>query len=131
VRYCAVAYRTLQHGAQEILVCMSSVRIEKIAAVPEPVVPPGDPATYGYGVVNSEASLPIGYWLCGTFRSEPAVGERMVVDRNVRNGIVRKGVFTSSVVVRIEGDRVCTANSVYHVASGDVFPPPENEKGLP
>lgn len=131
MRHCVVAHRALQRGAQEILVYMSFVRIEKIAAVPEAVVPPGDPATYCYGVVNSEASLPIGYWLCGTFRSEPAVGERMVVDRNVRNRIVRKGVFTSSVVVRIEGDRVWTANSVYHVASGDGFPSPENEKGLP
>lgn len=91
------------------------VRIEKIAAVPDPVAPPGDPATYRYGESNPETSLPVEYWLTGTLRSEPAVGERMVVDRDVRNGVVRAGVFTSSVVVRIDEDCVWTANSVYRI----------------
>ena len=94
---------------------MSYVRLEKIAAVEHPVVPSGDPKTYGYGEMNSDASLPVGYWLCGTLGLEPAVGERMVVDRDVRNGVVRDGRFTSSEVVRIEGDQVRTTNSVYRI----------------
>lgn len=34
---------------------MSYVRLVKIAAIEHPVVPPGDPETYGYGLPRADA----------------------------------------------------------------------------
>lgn len=95
------------------------VRIEKVAAVENPSYPPGASLSYHHGCVNPNVSLPVGYWILGTLKEEPKVGSRMEVDRTVRNGVVAFGVFTTSAVVGIDGDRVWTINSVYRITRID------------
>jgi nanoRNase/pAp phosphatase (c-di-AMP/oligoRNAs hydrolase) len=62
-------------------------------------------------------SAPIDYWMVGELVREIKVGESILMDRWNRNGVVKKGIFVSSTVKKIEEQENCTyittLNSLY------------------
>jgi len=63
---------------------------------------------------NSKA-LFTGYELKGTLWAPLEVGHKIEVLRTNRNGVERPGVFTSSAIQKIEGNKFYTANSVWQI----------------
>ena len=76
---------------------------------------PGSPATYAYGAINSDVSVPIDYWLIGWLVLPPQVGEPLRILRIVRDGIIFPGHFVSTLVMEIYGHEIHTMNSIYRL----------------
>jgi|SRR5882724_5344622 len=71
---------------------------------------------YTVGRMKPEnVSIPIGYELEGILLADISVGRAMTVDRAVRNGVAREGLFLSSPVTRIFPEVIQTENSVYRI----------------
>lgn len=93
---------------------MMKVRVTKFDIAEQPHVQSGTWDTHVAGHANAK-SLPVGYWLEGYLLAPVSVGFPIVVFRTTRNGIDACGLFESSAVKHVAGDRVETANSVYRV----------------
>ena len=65
--------------------------------------------------LRSTAALPEAYTLDGILLSDLAVGRAIKVWREIRNGIKIPGLFTSSPIKRIEGDKILTNNSIWKI----------------
>lgn len=92
-------------------------KITKINTSSDPIV---DSASSVAEYRNSDALSPnVGYWILGNITRGPEIGEHMVVDRSVRNGVSCPGIFMTSKITAIaEGDDVTyvyTDNSIYMI----------------
>lgn len=72
-------------------------------------------------------ALPESYFLVGYLMGPIRVGQIIDVWRVMRNGVEIQGHFTSSPVVKIEGDLVHTRNSIWRV---EVLETAEHRYGL-
>jgi hypothetical protein len=92
------------------------VRLTKIAQTSDPLVPPASWDKFHLGQSdNGIVSLPIDYWLEGFLVAEPELKKTLKVARYIRNDVVIPGMFTSTVVVKIEEDLLYTLNSIYRI----------------
>jgi len=66
-------------------------------------------------VDRGPGSLQKDYWLAGFLINPIKVGEEIVVYRQVRNGVVTPGFFTSSPVDKIEEQLIYTQNSIWRL----------------
>lgn len=60
-------------------------------------------------------ALPIPYTVEGSLLSQIRPNIRIVMLRTKRNDVERDGIFTSSPIKRIEGDKIYTENSVWQI----------------
>jgi len=72
-------------------------------------------AIYAPGVYTGHLSLPIDYWIEGLLLEDVRLNGRIHLSRYVRQGVVARGLFTSSIICRIDGSSLVTCNSVYQV----------------
>lgn len=56
-----------------------------------------------------------GYWLQGILAQELELGKTIKVLRHTRNGIVTPGVYESTSITKIDGDKIHTLNSVWKI----------------
>lgn len=91
------------------------VKVKKIGVSKNPAYPTPDAKDFVAGKENEGVSLPVEYWIEGELNSVPQIGTGIVVARDIRNGVKASGIFHSSPIVKIEGNRVETENSVYEV----------------
>lgn len=77
------------------------VRISKLSPVDDPKFT--TPSSDDYNSLRGEVdmTLPIDYWVEGYLVREPQIGESVIVNRDVRNGIKVSGIFMTSAVVEI------------------------------
>ncbi len=66
-------------------------------------------------IVDHSKALPEAYTLDGVLLSDVAIGRAIKVWRHIRNGVESLGLFTSSPVVKIEGDKLHTNNSIWRL----------------
>ena len=96
------------------------VIVRKIDRCKSPVCEPGDFATWNFGGDNGHLSLPVKYEMEGTLLAPLQVGGNIKLHRTRRNDVVAEGAFTSSPIMRIEGDLVETYNSLYRITTVSV-----------
>jgi len=94
---------------------MKKVKITKLGAVENPVVPTPNFNQYKPGEDNGDVSLPTEYWLEGYLLNEPTVGSSVLVQRTSRNGVECSGSFFTSKVTEITDYGFKTQNSIYRV----------------
>jgi hypothetical protein len=90
------------------------VRIQKLGATLYGL-PPCPLPYYSPGAYKGYLSLPVSYWMDGFLLRPIQIRDQICLDRRVRMGIVTRGEFFSSRIVRIRGDLVITRNSVWQV----------------
>jgi len=98
------------------------IKLTKFAKSDRAIFPTPDKKDYKDGQENEGVSLPIDYWIIGELQREIKEGSCIKVIREERNGIKMLGIFTSSPVVKIEGDTIETSNSVYKIEYLDKEP---------
>jgi hypothetical protein len=90
------------------------IRITKLRASPG-----GAPACprpiYSPGAWSNILSLPVAYWMEGYLLADVVKRDCIRLDRRVRDGVVVRGVFTSTKICAVNEDEVTTYNSVYRV----------------
>lgn len=94
------------------------IKLTKLVAAPNAFFPAANKENYQYGKDNYGVSLPVDYWLEGyLLNNEIKEGERVVVERTNRNGVECKGLFTSSLVKKVDKEKglFWTENSTYKV----------------
>jgi hypothetical protein len=67
-------------------------------------------------------SMPMNYVMDGYLLATPRPKGIIRLHRFVRNGVVARGIFTSSPIRRILGDRIETENSIWRIT---IVPPLE------
>lgn len=60
-------------------------------------------------------ALPVNYWIHGYLMNPIAVGTPIEVLRTVRNGVETNGIFLSSPISKIDGDKLHTSNSIWQI----------------
>ena len=91
------------------------VKITKLQPVDNAAFPTPRWTDHTPGSDNPGQSLPVEYWIEGTLLANIVVGSCVRVNRDVRNGVVVSGLFTTSPVQSISPGEFCTMNSVYKV----------------
>jgi hypothetical protein len=95
----------------------SYIRCLKLNAVTNAPDPTPSIDDFILGEHNPGKSVPNDYWVTGTLLKDIAVGDRICIARDVRNGIRSYGSFTSSEIENIDQDgenlKISTLNSVY------------------
>ena len=90
------------------------IRITKLRASPG-----GAPACprpiYSPGAWSNILSLPVAYWMEGFLLADVVKRDCIRLDRRVRDGVVVRGVFTSTKICAVNEDEVITYNSVYRL----------------
>lgn len=86
------------------------IRIKKLAAVNDPRYPTASHDQY----IPGEMSVPIDYTVEGYIEGTLVEGQRLFIERTSRNGIPIRGYMATSPVVKLEGDKFHTFNSIYH-----------------
>lgn len=90
------------------------VKIKKLSANENPIFPAGNKKDYKVGQVPSEnVSLFVDYEVQGAIDSPPEVGTAVRMLRTQRNGVESLGIFATSLINKVEGDKFYTANSIY------------------
>jgi uncharacterized membrane protein YiaA len=92
---------------------MHYIELMKVRPAKDAVIRSASWAEYQVGITNPNVSLPNGYTLTGIMLELPAVGQRMRVIRDTRNGVEIAGIYESTPVTAIKGSLVHTQNSVY------------------
>lgn len=93
----------------------TQIKIEKLKAVDNPLAPTPDKEDYLPGQDNGKVSLPCEYWAIGVLENDIEIGKPLVMFRSNRNGVATPGLFHTSYVTKLVGDRMHTENSVYRV----------------
>ena len=90
------------------------IKIEKVAENPTGL--PANPrAAHVDGQMQNENfSLPLEYTIEGELVGQIAVGNGVLVVRDIRNGVKSDGYFTTSEVVEVTDTQFKTRNSVYN-----------------
>jgi hypothetical protein len=99
-----------------LLFAGTTVKITKLRANPDALVPAGNWNDCRAGATDNPDSLPVDYEMCGVLAADVKVGKRIGLYRFYRNGVRSDGFFVSSPVVRISGMEIHTMNSVYLVS---------------
>jgi hypothetical protein len=98
------------------------VRLTKLRAAPG-----GMPACprpiYTPGAWTNILSLPILYWMEGILVADVVKRDLIRLDRRVRDGVIARGVFSSTPICAINGNEVTTYNSIYLVELTTPFIP--------
>lgn len=89
------------------------VRLTKLAAVSSPSCPTPEAASYKPGQYNGPVSLPVSYTTEGYLAGPVKVGQPVVLDRHVRNGLSSLGVMQTTPVKALTADGFVTENSRY------------------
>jgi len=93
------------------------VRLTKLSAVENPLVPSGKVESYKAGQDNGAISLPIEYTVEGTLIGNIVVGQPLKIHRTKRNNVEAEGLTCTTPIVKTaeEGNKctIHTANSVY------------------
>jgi len=92
---------------------MKKIKLSKVSAVKQPVVPTPDSKDYIFGTINDNVSLPLDYWVEGYLMNEVVLGQAVLVNRTNRNGVECSGVLQTSEVTKITKKGFNTQNSVY------------------
>lgn len=92
-------------------------RLKKLKSVENPYYPTADGATYIPGALNAngQVSPPVDYEVEGNILYPIEIGKPVIMDRQKRNGVVARGIFQTSKVVKIEENLLYTYNSVYEL----------------
>ena len=99
----------------QVALPLKFIRLCKTGTANNPVCAPGDAATYRYGALANDDSLPVDYWLIGWLLCPPATGEPVRVLRVGRNGVACPGYFVSTDVMEVlSASEFLTMNSIYH-----------------
>lgn len=92
----------------------TKVKLTKLLAARDAVMPPGDWATFKVGSDgNPGVSLPIDYTVEGTLVNDVEVGKTVQIFRTKRNNVALPGFFETSPVTKIGMAGFTTQNSVY------------------
>ena len=91
------------------------VRIQKLKPTGNPLAPTPSKEGYAYGQINHNVSLPKGYIAEGTLMEDVVEGKPVFILRSSRNGVEIAGLFNTTPVVKIDGNKVYTKNSVYEI----------------
>jgi hypothetical protein len=92
------------------------IKLNKIAEVPEPDCRASSWDRHVPGQCSDGVhSLPIDYEIVGYLNTPIKVGQPIDVNRTERNGVEIEGHFVSTPVQRIDGTRITTRNSIYHL----------------
>ncbi len=95
---------------------MARIRLSKIAAAPNAVFPSAEWHEHVQGEdMHPTKSIPIDYWVEGELLAEVRIGGPVYIARDIRNGHKVTGLFSSSLVRKIEGDLITTGNSIYKI----------------
>jgi hypothetical protein len=73
-------------------------------------------AYYQSGIFAGIMSMPLDYVMDGYLLHSLRPKGIILLRRYVRNGVVRRGLFRSSVIRRVQGDLIETQNSIWRVA---------------
>lgn len=90
------------------------VKITKIAIAENPIHKTVKLEEYTNDLTN-EYSPPVEYWITGELTQKPEVGQSISVIRDCRNGVKTHGFFRSSPVMKIDGNKFYTFNSIYTI----------------
>jgi hypothetical protein len=90
------------------------VRLSKIGRAPGGAEP-CPIQYYSSGIFAGIMSMPINYVMDGYLMESPQTKGVILLRRYVRNGVVRRGVFRSSTIRRIDYDTIVTQNSIWRV----------------
>lgn len=90
------------------------VKITKISKSNDPKFDTSSWDQYILGDLN-KLSPPVDYWLTGSLMSAPAIGQKVAVFRDSRNGIKALGHFVSSEVKSFGDKWFETQNSIYRI----------------
>src|ERR1035438_5488132 len=90
------------------------VTIQKTGITDDPLIASATWDEFKPGGPNTK-SLPEGYTMTGILHNEPQVGQPLMLLRQTRNGVPALGIFTSSVITKIEGNKIWTLNSIYTI----------------
>ena len=90
------------------------VRLSKIGRAPGGAEP-CPIQYYSSGIFAGIMSLPIDYVMDGYLLEVPRLNGVILLQRHVRNGVVRRGMFRSSTIRRIDYDTIVTQNSIWRV----------------
>ena len=90
------------------------VRLSKIGRAPGGAEP-CPIQYYSSGIFAGIMSLPIDYVMDGYLLEVPRLNGVILLQRHVRNGVVRRGMFRSSTIRRIDYDVIVTQNSIWRV----------------
>ena len=90
------------------------IRLRKTAATDNPRVATPAWEDHQHGL-DSQQSLPLDYEVTGILQESITVGQPIRMFRETRNGVQCLGIFQSSTVTKMEGDKVWTLNSVYTI----------------
>lgn len=96
------------------------VELKKLRATDNPVVRTPCDDEYLPGGINPNYSIPTEYTIKGYVIGDIVTDMPLVIERVERNGVVRPGIMTTSVLQKIEhtefGMQLTTLNSVYHLS---------------
>ena len=94
------------------------IHLRKLAVAPDALLPAAAWSEIKLGQLGpSGQSLPVAYEIEGELLAPIVVGSSITVRRTVRNGERVEGLFISSPVTAILGDRILTSNSVYKITT--------------
>ena len=92
-----------------------NIKLTKLSAVENPNCPTPSKEDYNCGQNNGDVSLFNGYTIVGEILEPPKEGESLRVLRQERNGVKLLGVTRTSMIQKIEGNKLYTENSVYEI----------------
>ena len=93
------------------------IHLRKLAVAPDALLPAAAWSEFKPGQLSPLGqSLPVAYEIEGELLGPIAIGSSIMVRRTMRNGERVEGLFISTPVTAIHGDRILTANSVYRIS---------------
>jgi len=91
------------------------IKLTKFAKSNTPLFPTPEKEDYKDGKINEGISLPMDYWIIGKLLFDIEEGKAVRVLREERNGVKVPGLFSTSLVTKIDGDKFETLNSIYKI----------------
>jgi hypothetical protein len=91
------------------------IKLTKFAKSNAPLFPTPEKEDYKDGKINEGISLPMDYWIIGKLLFDIEEGKAVRVLREERNGVKVPGLFSTSLVTKIDGDKFETLNSIYKI----------------
>jgi len=90
-------------------------RLKKLKPVENAECPTADATLYIPGALNANGTVspPVDYEVEGDILYPIEIGKPVIMDRQIRNGVVARGIFQTSKIVKIEENLLYTCNSVY------------------
>jgi hypothetical protein len=90
------------------------VKLTKIGTPPNCKYETASREEYALGEPNDKSPF-IDYWLEGVLMAPIEEGDMILIDRTSRNGEPIRGFFHSSRILKTEGNKIFTQNSIYEI----------------